>query len=137
MSTQIYNARHHTLILLKDFLGFLQQGFPFNQNPMPTDEQAFLGQLQDLIKALEDMSGQSSFEGQDWLSRLFRNFPTIAPHLGREVLWFFGGDALHFMPDEEIAKFQMLEDAMQAGGKDFDYLATKKAIFEKTSSLKQ
>ncbi len=133
MSTQIYNARNHTLILLKDFLGFLQQGFPFNVEPLPTEEQTFLTQLQELIIALENMSAQSSFEGQEWLNRLFRNFPTLAPHLGREVLWYFGGDALHFMPDEEIAKFQKLEEAMIDGGESFDYLASKKAIFENRS----
>ncbi len=131
MSMQIYNARHHTLILLKDFLGFLQQGFPFDQDPMPVDEQAFLEQLQKLIGDMESQTQQSSFDGQDWLSRLFRNFPTLAPHLGREVLWYFGGDALHFMPDEEIAKFQMLEDALHEGGEDFDYMAAKVAIFSK------
>jgi len=131
MSNQIYNARHHTLILLKDFLGFLQQGFPFNQDPMPSDEQSFVDQLQSLLSELEDQSPQASFNGQDWLNRLFRNFPTLAPHLGREVLWYFGGDALHFMPDEEIAKFQLLEDALHEGGEDFDYMAAKVAIFSK------
>jgi len=131
MSNQIYNARHHTLILLKDFLGFLQQGFPFNQDPMPSDEQSFVDQLQHLIADMEDQAPQAAFNGQDWLNRLFRNFPTLAPHLGREVLWYFGGDALHFMPDEEIAKFQLLEDALHEGGEDFDYMATKIAIFSK------
>jgi hypothetical protein len=131
MSIQIYNAQHHTLILLKEFLGFLQQGFPFNQEPMPDDEQSFLDQLQIVIKAMEELSPQAPFEGQDWLNRLFRNFPTIAPHLGREVLWYFGGDALHFMPDEEIAKFQMLDDALYEGGEGFDYMAAKIAIFSK------
>ncbi len=131
MSIQIYNAQHHTLILLKEFLGFLQQGFPFNQDPLPSDEQSFLEQLQAVIKALEEQTPQAAFEGQEWLNRLFRNFPTIAPHLGREVLWYFGGDALHFMPDEEIAKFQMLDDALYEGGEDFDYMAAKIAIFSK------
>ncbi len=131
MSIQIYNAQHHTLILLKEFLGFLQQGFPFNQDPLPSEEQSFLEQLQAIIKAMEDQTAQTAFDGQDWLSRLFRNFPTIAPHLGREVLWYFGGDALHFMPDEEIAKFQMLDDALYEGGEGFDYMAAKIAIFSK------
>ena len=134
MSNQIYNARHHTLILLKDFLGLLQQGFPFNQEPMPSDEQSFVDQLQGLIAALQDPAAQACFDGQDWLNRLFRNFPTLAPHLGREVLWYFGGDALHFMPDAEIAKFQLLEEALYQAGEDFDYMATKVAIFSKGSS---
>ena len=128
---QVYNARHHTLILLKDFLPFLQQGFPSSPQELSVDEQAFIEQLQALIVALENNSAQANFEGQDWLTRLFRNFPNSAPNLGREVLWYFGGDALHFMPDEEIERFQQLEDAMQEGGENFDFLAAKKAIFSK------
>ena len=127
---QVYNARHHTLILLKDFLAFLQQGFPSDSQTPSSDEEAFKEQLQALINALESDSLQATYDGQDWLTRLFRNFPNLAPRMGREVLWYFGGDALHFMPDEEISKFQQLEDAMQEGGEDFDYLATKKAIFQ-------
>jgi hypothetical protein len=127
---QVYNARHHTLILLKDFLAFLQQGFPSDSQAPTSDEETFKEQLQALINALESDSLQATYDGQDWLTRLFRNFPNLAPRMGREVLWYFGGDALHFMPDEEISKFQQLEDAMQEGGEGFDYLAAKKAIFQ-------
>ena len=127
---QVYNARHHTLILLKEFLAFLQQGFPSDSQDSSMDEVAFKEQLQALITEMENDSLQATYDGQDWLNRLFRNFPNLAPHMGREVLWYFGGDALHFMPDEEIAKFQKLEDALQEGGEDFDYLATKKSIFQ-------
>ena len=127
---QVYNARHHTLILLKEFLAFLQQGFPSDSQDSSSDEAAFKAQLQALIAEMENDSLQATYDGQDWLNRLFRNFPNLTPHMGREVLWYFGGDALHFMPDEEIAKFQKLEDALQDGGDDFDYMATKKAIFQ-------
>ncbi|MFT6260696.1 MAG: hypothetical protein ACJASH_001254, partial [Bermanella sp.] len=53
-------------------------------------------------------------------------YPTYAPHLGREVLWYFGGEALHFMPDPEIEKFQALDDMMAEGR---DYLEAKIEIF--------
>ena len=99
----------------------MQQGFPSSPQELSVDEQAFIEQLQALIVALENNSAQANFEGQDWLTRLFRNFPNSAPNLGREVLWYFGGDALHFMPDEEIERFQQLEDAMQEGGENFDF----------------
>jgi len=127
---QVYNAQHHTLILLKDFLAFLQQAFPSDSLDPSSDEAALIEQLQALIVTMENGALQATYDGQDWLTRLFRNFPNLTPHMGREVLWYFGGDALHFMPDEEISKFQQLEDAMQEGGEDFDYLATKKAIFQ-------
>ncbi|MFT5593246.1 MAG: hypothetical protein ACI8SR_001618 [Oceanicoccus sp.] len=126
---QAYNPHHHTLILLKDFLKSMQQGFPFNQESLDEDELNFVNQLQDLIAALESHDVNATFDGQDWLTRLFRNYPTLAPHLGREVLWYFAGEALHFMPDEEIAKFQQLEDLMIEADENFDYLAAKQAIF--------
>lgn len=125
----VYNARHHTLILLKDFMEILKQGIPFNQDPLEEDEASFLEQLAQLITDIENSSPDYSFNGQIWLSRLFRNFPTFSPLLGREVLWYFAGDALHFMPDEEIEKFQQLEDALAEGDENFDYLAAKIAIF--------
>ncbi|NVK37933.1 MAG: hypothetical protein HWE18_08420 [Gammaproteobacteria bacterium] len=127
---QAYNPHHHTLILLKDFHQSLQQGFPFNQDPLGEDEASFIEQLSQLITDLESHHADAVFEGQEWLTRLFRNYPGFAPHLGREVLWYFGGDALHFMPDEEIAKFQQLEDLMIEADENFDYLAAKQAIFK-------
>jgi len=122
---QAYNPRHHTLILLKDFLNLLEQGVPFNQSDLEED-QSFLDQLSELIIALEEQQLDTSFDGQNWLGRLFRNYPTYAPHLGREVLWYFGGEALHFMPDPEIEKFQALDDMVAEGR---DYLESKKEIF--------
>lgn len=126
---QAYNPHHHTLILLKDFLKSMQQGFPFNQETLDEDEASFVEQLETLIQALSNHEADAIFDGQYWLARLFRNYPTLAPHLGREVLWYFGGEALHFMPDEEIAKFQQLEDLMVEADENFDYLAAKQAIF--------
>lgn len=126
---QAYNPHHHTLILLKDFLKSMQQGFPFGKDNLDEDEASFVDQLKNLISALENHEPDATFDGQNWLTRLFRNYPTLAPHLGREVLWYFGGEALHFMPDEEIAKFQQLDDLMIEADENFDYLAAKQAIF--------
>jgi len=125
---QAYNPRHHTLILLKDFEKTVKQGIPFNQEPLGEDEASFLDQLQRIVTGLEDNQSDAQFDGQAWLSRLFRNYPTIAPIMPREVLWYFGGEALHFMPDEEIEKFQKLEELVAEG---HDYLETKIAIFNK------
>ena len=50
-------------------------------------------------------------DGPPLVHRLFTTYPEIAPLLPRQLLWFFGGDCLHFMPDEEIRRFQALEDA--------------------------
>lgn len=127
-----YNSRNHTLILLKDFLILMEQGFPFNQQDVPEEDVSFHEQLKSIISSLENPAEDAIFDGQAWISRLFRNYPSLAPHMGREVLWYFGGEALHFMPDEEIAKFQQLEEALAASlesGEDFNYLELKSKLF--------
>jgi hypothetical protein len=44
------------------------------------------------------------------VDRLFTTHPDFAPTFPRELLWFFGGDCLHFMPDDEITVYQQLDD---------------------------
>lgn len=123
---QTYNPKHHTLILLKEFLNLLKQGVPFNQESLQEDDSTFLDQLSNILSGLESHHPDAIYQGQAWVSRLFRNYPAYAPHLGREVLWYLGGEALHFMPDEEIAKFQLLDDMVAEGR---DYLEAKTEIF--------
>jgi hypothetical protein len=48
-------------------------------------------------------------EGASLVGRLFTGFPDVAPLFPRELLWFFGGECLHFMPDAEIEAYQRLE----------------------------
>ncbi len=44
------------------------------------------------------------------VSRLFTTYPDFAPTFPRDLLWFLGGECLHYMPDEEISLFQQLEE---------------------------
>jgi len=51
--------------------------------------------------------------------------------LPRDLLWFFGGDCLHFMPDEEIAFYQALDElrfSAEARGQIFNYAQAKKQL---------
>jgi len=49
-------------------------------------------------------------EGPTLVSRLFTTYPDFAPSFPRDLLWFFGGDCLHFMPDSEIEIYQQLDE---------------------------
>ncbi len=49
-------------------------------------------------------------DGPALVSRLFTTYPDFAPTFPRDLLWFFGGDCLHFMPDSEIATYQQLDE---------------------------
>ena len=52
----------------------------------------------------------SQYLGQDLISQVFHRYPQIAHLVPRDLLWFFGGDCLHFMPDEEITLYQALDE---------------------------
>ena len=57
------------------------------------------------------------------VTRLFTTYPDFAPTFPRELLWFLGGDCLHFMPDEEIDVYQQLDELRAqaaANGELFD-----------------
>jgi len=69
--------------------------------------------LRDLAAAFSALSEPGSdlyVDGPTLVSRLFVTFPDFAPTFPRELLWFFAGECLHYMPDEEIILFQELDE---------------------------
>ena len=108
-----------------------QSGLEYNQ------ENTILQQLGQLIESLKDPSAQqydsAIFDGQQWLHRFLTHNPELALAIHRDLLWFFGGDCLHFMPDDEIEKYQMLDDAMAEAmirNTPFNYTLSREAIFK-------
>lgn len=62
---------------------------------------------------------------------LFTHFADMAPLFPRDVLYFLGGDCLHFMPDEEIAAYQVLDEMRfeaQSQKKSFDWEQAKESL---------
>jgi hypothetical protein len=67
-------------------------------------------------------------DGSTLVSRLFTTYPDFSPTFPRELLWFLGGDCLHFMPDDEIALYQTLEEQREetaARGEIIDFTAAR------------
>jgi hypothetical protein len=63
------------------------------------------------FRRLADSGGSELYDGIGALvDRLFTTYPDFAPTFPRELLWFFGGDCLHFMPDDEIDVYQQLDE---------------------------
>ena len=91
----------------------------------------FLERYDELLAELPRDPVSSQYLGQDLISQIFHRYPQIAHLVPRDLLWFFGGDCLHFMPDEEIAVFQQLEerryDAEQSG-EPFDWNQEKQLL---------
>jgi hypothetical protein len=69
--------------------------------------------------------------GQELICQVFHRYPQIAHLVPRDLLWFFGGDCLHYMPDDEIAQFQDLEDrrySAEMDGVPFDWSQEKQLL---------
>ena len=69
-----------------------------------------LRELAHAFVTLASDAGELYEDGPNLVMRLFTNYPDFAPDFPRELLWFLGGECLHFMPDEEIAVYQQLDD---------------------------
>lgn len=52
-------------------------------------------------------------QGQQLFCRIVAAYSHLMPLVPRDLLWFFGGDCLHYMPDEEIRIFQNLDEQRQ------------------------
>lgn len=97
----------HFTGLLKSVWQRLEKAHCSNPELLDAD---ILQQLQQIIDLLEQQSGAGYLEGQDWLIDIFNHKPQLAPVIDRELLWFFGGDCLHFLTDDEITHFQHADD---------------------------
>ncbi len=72
-------------------------------------------------------------QGQTLVSRLFITYPDFSPTFPRELLWFLGGDCLHFMPDDEIELYQQLEDeryTLAAKGEVIDFAEARAKLLK-------
>lgn len=83
------------------------------------------------LKEADRLQNADFENGQTALCRIVSHFPQLMPHTARDLFWLFGGDCLHFMPDEEIAFFQRLDERRyecESEGQPFDYLMEKKRL---------
>lgn len=105
-----------------------------SENLSVEEHTLFLERFDELTQLLRENEEDSQYLGQELISQIFFRYPQIAHLVPRELLWFFGGDCLHFMPDEEIALFQQLEDMQyqaESAGESFDWLLAKQQLLEK------
>ena len=78
---------------------------------VPEDNHAlFLERFDELLTQLPAAPDENLYLGQDLICQIIHRYPQIAHLVPRDLLWFFGGDCLHFMPDEEIALYQRLDE---------------------------
>ncbi|AEF22650.1 PA2817 family protein [Pseudomonas fulva] len=91
----------------------------------------FLERYDELLAELPVDFERSQYLGQELISQIFQRYPQIAHLVPRDLLWFFGGDCLHFMPDEEIELYQQLDERRFYAGKNdepFDWNQEKQLL---------
>ncbi|MEP5765615.1 MAG: PA2817 family protein [Halieaceae bacterium] len=91
--------------------------------------------LRELAQGFEQLAKAAALyeAGPELVNRLFASCPELAPAFPRELLWFLGGDCLHFMPDEELEMFQKLDemrDNAMAEGETLDYQQAKAKLLK-------
>ena len=70
----------------------------------------FLERFDELLASLPIDPIESQYLGQDILTQVITRYPQIAHLIPRDLLWFFAGDCLHYLSDEEIDLDQALEE---------------------------
>ena len=70
----------------------------------------FIERYDELLALLPVEPIESQYLGQDLLCQVIQRYPQIAHLVPRDLLWYFGGDCLHFMPDDEIDLYTALEE---------------------------
>lgn len=92
-----------------------------------------LRELATAYQTLAETTADLYVRGGILTTRLFDTYPEFAPTYPRQLLWFFGGDCLHYMADEEIAEFQQLEElrlAAASRGETFNMLETRAKLLK-------
>ncbi|WP_439133684.1 PA2817 family protein [Pseudomaricurvus sp.] len=97
------------------------QAMPVNE--LSEEDQTLLSQL-DLLANSKAFDETFIATGQQALCRIVAAYPNLAPQVSRDLFWLFGGDCLHYMPDEEISLYQQLDELRfeaENDNTDFDY----------------
>ncbi|MDZ5602166.1 PA2817 family protein [Pseudomonas sp. RP23018S] len=91
----------------------------------------FLERFDELLSLLPQDPLQSQYLGQDLICQIIQRYPQIAHLVPRDLLWFFGGECLHFMPDDELEQYQRLEERRYEAEQDdqpFDWNLEKQLL---------
>ena len=114
-------AEHYTgyfdyhVALLQQFRDRIQTLPPYHIDlAQLTDTDYAVMQTLDNLCQRQHFDEQMSEQGQWLIERIITGYNHLLQHLPRDLLWFFGGSCLHYMPDEEIRFYQQLDELRYA-----------------------
>lgn len=79
-----------------------------------TDGFESLGSLAERFRDLSRRPAALLDEGPSLVFQLLTIAPGAAQDFPRDLIWYLGGECLHFMPDDEIARYSALDDDRRA-----------------------
>lgn len=85
---------------------------PFNLATKNEEEVDFLEKFDFVLSSIQKKEVDYSFQAQDVLTQFIRCYANLVPLIRRELLWFIGGECLHYLGDEEFQLFQELEERL-------------------------
>ena len=124
------------LELLQQTYNELLAHYPFTLADLPLQEQEFLNNFVALIDQFEHATDDYMQSGQTFCLTWIRAYPDLTPILPRDLLWFFSGECLHYMPDEEISQFQQLDELRyeaECAAQTFKYAEQRALLFGLTA----
>ena len=129
MSNNTFLTFHHTLIAqLSDTIHATP---PFNDENIGEVEQELLAGL-DILRDNAASSEEKQLTGQKVVTLIIRNYSHITHSIPRDLLWYFGGECMHFLGDEEIEAFQKLDeryyDAMAEAPNETEYRTLRESL---------
>jgi hypothetical protein len=89
-----------------------------------------LGELAQQFDAMNAAPKRIPEEAPALVYRMLTVAPQLTSMFPRELLWYLGGECLHFMPDEEIASFTALDEQRRdalASGEPFNWQGARAA----------
>jgi len=122
---------HHLNFLKIAYNNFINRD-PFKSETPTQDDLDFIEEFQQLIESFEAQETGVYEHGADFIDKAFRRYPELAHLIARDLLWFFGGNNLHNMTDDEIQKFQQLDEmrfAAEENNEEFDYINKRAGLF--------
>ncbi|MAX86471.1 MULTISPECIES: PA2817 family protein [Thalassolituus] len=122
------NRLKYHLELLNETLSRIEKAAANESGVIDAD---ILQQFRDVIDQLTEHRDSAYEAGQDLFSKIGTHQPQLMPAVDRALLWFFGGECMHFLSDEEISRFQDLDEMAaeaEAEGKEYDYRSAGRSL---------
>lgn len=115
MSESSYLAYHRTLV--NQLIASIHRSAPFNGDDVDELQAQFLEKIETLRydeqndSPPEEDQTSARATGQWMLCRIVADYPHLMPSVPRDLFWYFGGDCMHYLSDEEIRFFQGVDEA--------------------------